>query len=309
MIYTVTLNPAIDKTVEIEGLNLGGVNRISKMRTDVGGNGINVSKVISKLSGDSIAMGIVGGSTGEDIENGLSEMGIKTDFVKVSGATRVNLKIIDVENNVNTDINEPGVEVSADVIAEVESKLSSTIKKGDIVVLAGSAPKGAPVDVYAKLVRLCNAHEACPVLDVDGAFLQPALDAKPYLIKPNIDELSRFFKVNIADKKEAVIYAKKLVEQGIQKVVVSLGGDGALFVDAEGAYYAHPVPVTVRSTVGAGDSMVGAICLGLDKGYSIGEIIKLSIATSAANVTCSGTQAAEWDQIEPLINKVCWEKL
>ena len=309
MIYTVTLNPAIDKTVEIEGLNLGGVNRISKMRTDVGGKGINVSKVISKLSGDSIAMGIVGGSTGEDIENGLSEMGIKTDFVKVSGATRVNLKIIDVENNVNTDINEPGVEVSADVIAEVESKLSSAIKKGDIVVLAGSAPKGAPVDVYAKLVRLCNAHEACPVLDVDGAFLQPALDAKPYLIKPNIDELSRFFKVNIADKKEAVIYAKKLVEQGIQKVVVSLGGDGALFVDAEGAYYAHPVPVTVRSTVGAGDSMVGAICLGLDKGYSIGEIIKLSIATSAANVTCSGTQAAEWNQIEPLINKVCWEKL
>lgn len=309
MIYTVTLNPAIDKTVEIDGLELGGVNRIVTMRTDAGGKGINVSKVISKLSGNSIAMGIVGGSTGADIENALAEMKIDTDFVKVESATRVNLKVIDTKHNVNTDINEPGAPVSGDVIGEVENKLSKTIKKGDIVVLAGSAPKGAPANVYAKLVRLCNAYEACAVLDVDGAFLQPALDAKPYLIKPNIDELSRFFKVAIADKKEAVTYAKKLVEQGIQKVVVSLGGDGALFVDSEGAYYAHPVPVTVRSTVGAGDSMVAAICLGLDKGYSIEEIIKLSIATSAANVTCSGTQAAEWSDIEPLISKVCWEKL
>lgn len=309
MIYTLTLNPAIDKTVEIDGLELGGVNRIATMRTDAGGKGINVSKVISKLSGKSVALGIIGGSGGDMIENSLKEMGIDTDFVKVKDETRVNLKIIDTKNKVNTDINEPGAPVSADVIEAVEKKLASVIKKGDIAVLAGSVPKGTPADIYGRLVRLCNAHEACAVLDVDGALMAPGLEAKPYLIKPNIDELSRLCGKKLVTPQDAAAPAKELVASGIEKVVVSLGGDGALFVDKNGVYLGHSVDVVVRSTVGAGDSMVAAICLALDRGYSIEELIKLSIATSAANVTCSGTQAADWSVIEPLINQVSWEKL
>ena len=309
MIYTLTLNPAIDKTVEIDGLMLGGVNRIADMRVDAGGKGINVSQVAAVLGSKSVAMGIVGGSGGQLIEKTLGDMGITTDFVKVESETRVNMKIIDTKNRCNTDINEQGAAVTADVLAEVEKKLAEQIKPGDTVVLAGSVPKGAPADIYGRLVRLCNAHEALAILDVDGALMAPGLAAKPYLIKPNIDELSRLCGKELKTAKDCVLPVKKLLADGIGRVVVSLGGDGALFADKDGIYHAKGLKVTVRSTVGAGDSMVAAICVALDRGYSIGELMSLAVATSAANVTCSGTQAAEWSVIEPLIKQVSWEKL
>lgn len=309
MIYTLTLNPAIDKTVEIAGLALGGVNRISSLRTDAGGKGINVSKVLTTLGGNSVAMGIVGGAGGDMIENTLKAMGIETDFVRVEAETRVNMKIIDTEQGINTDINEPGTPVTSDVIDNVFKKLDSRLRKGDIAVLAGSVPKGAPVDIYAKLVRLCNAHEACAVLDVDGVLLTEGIKAKPFLIKPNIDELCRISGKPLETLKDVALYAKELVRSGIPNVVVSLGGDGALFVNEQSVYHAHGLKVTVRSTVGAGDSMVAAICHSLDNGYDISKMITLAVATSAANVTCSGTQAAEYSVIEPLMKQVVWEKL
>lgn len=309
MIYTLTLNPAIDKTVEIDGLTLGNVNRISSMRVDAGGKGINVSKVASILGCKSVAMGIVGGSGGEMIEKTLADMDIDTDFVKVSDETRVNMKIIDTKNNCNTDINEQGAPVNADVIAQVEKKLADKLCAGDTVVLAGSVPKGTPADIYGRLVRLCNSRDARAVLDVDGALMAPGLAAKPYLIKPNIDELSRLCGKELKTAKDCIVPVKKLIADGIDRVVVSLGGDGALFASADGIYHAHGLKVTVRSTVGAGDSMVAAICVALDRGYDIGKMISLAVATSAANVTCSGTQAAEWSVIEPLINQVSWERL
>lgn len=309
MIYTLTLNPAIDKTVEIDGLILGNVNRIVSLRSDAGGKGINVSKVASVLSCDSVAMGIVGGSGGQMIEKTLNDMGIATDFIKVDAETRVNMKIIDTKNKCNTDINEPGSAVSAEVIAAVEKKLADSIKPGDTVVLAGSVPKGTPADIYGRLVRLCNAHEARAVLDVDGALMAPGLAAKPYLIKPNIDELSRLCGKELKTARDCIVPVKKMLADGISRVVVSLGGDGALFADKDDIYHAKGLKVTVRSTVGAGDSMVAAICVALERGYDIGELMSLAVATSAANVTCSGTQAAEWSAIEPLIKQVSWEKL
>ncbi len=309
MIYTVTLNPAIDKTVEIDGLTLGNVNRISALRADAGGKGINVSKVVATLSGESVAHGIIGGSGGQMIKNSLESAGIQTDFVEVEAETRVNMKIIDTKNHCNTDINEPGAPVTADVIKQVEQKLSSSLKPGDIAVLAGSVPKGAAADIYGRLVRLCNACEARAVLDVDGALMAPGLAAKPYLIKPNIDELSRLCGQPLKTPRDCIAPIKKLLADGIERVVVSLGGDGALFADKTAIYHAHPVKVNVRSTVGAGDSMVAAICVSLDRDSSIEQMMALAIATSAANVTCSGTQAASWDMIEPLIKQVSWEKL
>ena len=309
MIYTLTLNPAIDKTVEISGLTLGGVNRTDSERCDAGGKGINVSKVIKTLGGESTAMGIIGGATGQEIEKYLSETGIASDFVRVACPTRTNLKIIDTENGINTDINEQGGSVSAETAALVEKKLSAALKPGDIAVLAGSAPKGAPVDVYARLVRLCNSHEARTVLDVDGALLKEGLKSKPYLVKPNIDELSRITDRRLSTARDAADVAIQLVRDGIANVVVSLGGDGALFCSERGVYHAHGLKVCVRSTVGAGDSMVAALCVSLERGYDIAQTIALSVATSAANVTCSGTQPAEYSLIEQLKKQVSWEKV
>lgn len=309
MIYTLTLNPAIDKTVEIADLTLGGVNRITSLRTDAGGKGINVSKVLKTLGGESVAMGIVGGGGGEMIDAYLKDLGIATDFVKVDAETRVNLKIIDTEQKVNTDINEPGTAVTGDTMDSVFKKLDNALKPGDITVLAGSVPKGAPVDIYAKLVRLCNAHESMTVLDVDGALLSEGIKAKPYLIKPNIDELKRISGKPLDSLRDVTAYVKEIINGGIPKVVVSLGGDGALFCDKDAIYHAHGLKVPVRSTVGAGDSMVAAICYSLANGYDISKTITLAVATSAANVTQSGTQAAEYSLIESLMKQVSWEKL
>lgn len=309
MIYTLTLNPAIDKTVEIKGLALGGVNRTDSERTDAGGKGINVSKVIKTLGGKSVAMGIIGGSTGDIIESYMTELGISVDFVRVPEPTRTNFKIIDTENHVNTDINGQGSRVSADTISQIEQKLGGALKPGDITVLAGSVPKGAPADIYARLIRLCNSHEAYTVLDVDGALLREGLLAKPYLIKPNIDELSRITCKTISTVRETAGVAMEIVRGGIPNVVVSLGGDGALFCMKDGAYHARGLKVPVRSTVGAGDSMVAALCVSLERGYDIGQTISLAVAASAANVTCSGTQPAQYSLIEQLIPQVSWERI
>lgn len=309
MIYTITLNPAIDKTVTIDGLILGAVNRISDMRIDAGGKGINVSKVIKALGGESIAMGIVGGVNGNLIEAKLKELGIETDFVKTTAETRVNLKIIDTDDNVNTDINETGFNVTADQLKEVEQKLCARLKSGDIVVIAGSLPKGAPVDTYSKLIRLCNSYEAITVFDADGAVLKEGLKAKPHVIKPNVHELSRLYMKPVKTATDAALYAKMLVRDGISHVIVSLGKDGALFANEGGIYKAPGLKVAVRSTVGAGDSMVAAVCYSMERGDSLGELISLAVATSAANVTCSGTQAAEGSLIKSLKNKVTWERL
>lgn len=309
MIYTVTLNPAVDKTVEIEGLVTGGVNRTVSERSDAGGKGVNVSRVIKALGGESVALGVIGGSTGDFIERSLNAAGIDTAFTRVSAETRVNLKIIDTLNGVNTDVNERGAAVSAETLKSVEDELRSRLAKGDCVVLAGSVPRGAPVDIYARLIRLVNSFEATAVLDADGPLLTEGLKAKPFLIKPNIDELSRITGKKLVTALDCAREGVKLCRQSADRAIVSLGGDGAVFCTAAGAYHAHGVKVPVRSTVGAGDSMVAAVCLALQRGYGEGETISLAVAASAASVTVGGTEPAELTLVQELENKVSWEKI
>ena len=191
MIYTVTLNPALDKTVEIPGMALDTVNRITEMRTDPGGKGINVSKVIAKLGGESCAVGILGGGSGKILEKLLEGEPFATRFRFVEGQTRTNLKIIDREGHTNTDINEPGLTVTDADLDALLHDLLAEVHAGDIVVLAGSLPKGAPQDTYRTWTAACKKAGARVFLDADGALLAEGIKAAPYLIKPNDDELSR----------------------------------------------------------------------------------------------------------------------
>ena len=191
MIYTVTLNPALDKTVEIPGMALDTVNRITEMRTDPGGKGINVSKVIAKLGGDSRAVGILGGESGRTLEKLLENENFTTQFRFVEGQTRTNIKIIDRVGHTNTDINEPGLTVTDADLDALLNDLLAEVHAGDIVVLAGSLPKGASQDTYRVWTSACKKAGARVFLDADGALLAEGLKAAPYLIKPNDDELSR----------------------------------------------------------------------------------------------------------------------
>lgn len=309
MIYTVTLNPALDKTVEIPGMALDTVNRITEMRTDPGGKGINVSKVIAKLGGESCAVGILGGGSGKMLEKLLKGEPFATRFRFVEGQTRTNLKIIDREGHTNTDINEPGLTVTAAELDALLRELLAELRPGDIVVLAGSLPKGAPQDTYRSWTAACKKAGARVFLDADGALLAEGIKAAPYLIKPNDDELSRLAGKKLETLEELTAEGRKLLERGIERVVISLGGRGALYLRKGSTIYAEGLRVTVGSTVGAGDSVVAALAYAEAQGLSEEEAVRLSTAAGAANVMCSGTQAAEREAVEALLPKVRFSRL
>ena len=309
MIYTVTLNPALDKTVEIPGMALDTVNRITEMRTDPGGKGINVSKVIAKLGGESCAVGILGGGSGKMLEKLLENENFTTQFRFVEGQTRTNLKIIDREGHTNTDINEPGLTVTAAELDALLRELLAELRPGDIVVLAGSLPKGAPQDTYRSWTAACKKAGARVFLDADGALLAEGLKAAPYLIKPNDDELSRLAGKKLETLEELTAEGRRLLERGIERVVISLGGRGALYLRKGSTIYAEGLRVPVGSTVGAGDSVVAALAYAEAQGLSEEEAVRLSTAAGAANVMCSGTQAAEREAVEALLPKVRFSRL
>ena len=310
MIYTVTLNPALDKTVEIPSLTIDAVNRITTMRTDPGGKGINVSKVISKLGGKSIASGILGGDTGRAILSALKEMELETCFHFVNGETRTNMKVIDPVSRTNTDINEPGVTVSEEILSGLLKELLEIVREDDIVVISGSMPKGSPKETYFTWTKAFNAKGAKVLIDADGELLKAGLKASPYLIKPNNHELSAFVGRTLETPEELAVTAREIMkEYGIAKVVVSMGGDGALYVTKDESIYAEGLKVPVGSTVGAGDSVVAALAVAEESGMSLEETVRLSTATGAANVMCSGTQAAEFEVIKDLIPKVVFRHI
>ncbi|MCC8065625.1 MAG: hexose kinase, partial [Clostridiales bacterium] len=190
MIFTITLNPALDKTVRIPSFQTDAVNRVARMRTDPGGKGINVSKVIQNLGGQSVAMGILGGHTGRSVQAALTRMGLETDFVFTEGETRTNLKIIDPAEHTTTDINEPGFWVSNQLLDGLLQRLLHRITPGDIAVLSGSLPQGAPADTYALWTTVLSDKGAKVFLDAEGEPLKMGLAAAPYLIKPNEQEFS-----------------------------------------------------------------------------------------------------------------------
>ena len=310
MIYTVTLNPALDKTVEIPSLTVDGVNRITTMRTDPGGKGINVSKVIQKLGGKSMAAGILGGDTGRAIQSSLEAMELNTWFQFVEGETRTNMKIIDPVNHTNTDINEPGVTVSEKILDSLLKELLKKVSQGDIAVISGSMPKGSPKETYFLWTKAFREKGAKVILDADGELLKAGLKASPYLIKPNDHELSQLVGRTLKTPEELKQVAMDLMEKyGIEKVVVSMGSAGALYVTKEKSLYAEGLKVPVGSTVGAGDSVVGALAVAEESGMTLEDTVRLSAATGAANVMCSGTQAAEYSVIQELIPKVVYRQV
>ncbi len=309
MIYTVTLNPALDKTVEIPSFTIDSVNRITAMRTDPGGKGINVSKVIGKLGGTSTATGILGGTTGQAIMSALEDMGLETFFCFADGETRTNLKVVDKTKHTNTDINEPGLTVTEELLNTLLKELLAKLKKDDIVVLSGSLPIGAPKNTYGTWVKCCREAGAKTILDADGELLMEGLKESPYLIKPNHHELSRLFDTTLETPQELKKAALKLMEENkVEKVVVSMGAAGALYVTKDITIYAEGLKVPVGSTVGAGDSVVAALAFAEESGMSLEETVRLSTATGAANVMCSGTQAAEYQVIKDLIPKVVFQE-
>lgn len=291
MIKTVTLNPAVDKTVGINNFRVGEVNRISSVRLDAGGKGINVSKTIKALDGCSIATGFLAGRNGEYIKDFLDRMQVPHDFIFVNGETRTNLKVVDRQNKTNTDMNEPGlIEVTEEDLGRLENKIFSDMNKEDILILSGSVSSGVPVGIYREWTARANKTGIKVLLDADREYLEEGIKARPYLIKPNIEELERLLNRRLGDMKEIVCAGRSLLDTGIETVVVSLGADGAVFFHGEHAIYAEGIKVEVKSTVGAGDAMVAALALAIEKSYPFEKTAALSVAAGTAAAASEGTK-------------------
>ncbi len=290
MIVTVTMNPAIDKTVEIGYLQQGGLNRISKVEYDAGGKGINVSKTICELGGKSIATGFLAGNAGRTIKNVLDEKGIQNDFVWIKGETRTNTKVFE-ENGMVTELNEPGAVPSADELKELIDKLEGYASKDTLFVLAGSVPNGMDKDIYAEIIDTVHKKDAAVFLDADGELFRSGLKAMPDIIKPNRLELEEYARFDYkASEQEIANIARRLIDEGISTVAVSMGKCGAMLLKKDYEAKAPALSVKAHSTVGAGDAMVAALSYAYENSLDNDETSKLGIATSAGAVTTIGTK-------------------
>jgi 1-phosphofructokinase len=304
MIITVTLNPALDKTIEIDEFIIGSVNRIVSTRVDAGGKGINVSKVIKELQHESIALGFLGGSSGNHIKSYLDDLNINNDFIFVKGETRTNIKIIDKVNNTHTDINENGPSLVEEDIIKIKEKVMKYCKPDSLVVLSGSVPSEVNSDIYSEIIKDIKSKGGKVILDADGELLIQGIKAGPYMVKPNIDELEKAFGISINNQDEVIKVAKKILEYGVKYVVISQGSEGSIFISNDKVAKVNGIKVEVKSTVGAGDSMVAALAIAVEKDYSFEEAIKLACATSTANVMTEGTQTGRVVDIEKLKKEI-----
>lgn len=303
MIYTVTLNPAVDKTVMIPDFRPGGVNRIRQMRVDAGGKGINVSKCLQSLGHASVVCGIFGGSSGESLLAMLRRQGLEVLPVFVTGENRTNLKIVDTQSHMNTDINEPGPTVDEAILTQLFQTIALRLQPGDTVILSGSLPVGAQPGLYRQWIGEFTRLGVRVILDADGEPMRQGVQAAPYLVKPNDLELSGLVGRALRSEAELIEAGRDLMRIGVREVLISRGGDGALYLTQEGGFRGDALKVPVLSTVGAGDSTVAAMAYGFEKGMTAPDRLRLAIAMGAASVTCSGTQAPQAELVWELYQK------
>jgi 1-phosphofructokinase len=307
MIATVTLNPAIDKSVTVQGFEIGKTNRGEVDRVDAGGKGINVAKALKRLGSTVCALGLVAGSNGRFILDALSAEGILVDFVQVPGETRVNLKIHDPEKGTETELNEPGFRVTAEHMEELRRKIEVHAPHCQVMVFSGSLPLDAPATIFADLIRIAKAHGAKCFLDTAGPGLKHGLAAGPYMIKPNRAEVEDLLKSGLRTRRELVEAARALMRMGCEMVLISLGAEGAVGVFGKEALFAQPPVVKVRSSVGAGDTMVAIMAHAAVAGIPFRQAFRMAVAASAATVAMEGTKVADLAAVQELIPQVTLE--
>lgn len=300
-VVTVTLNPAIDQTLSIPGFAVGQVNRVAESRSDAGGKGVNVASFLADLGVEVIATGFLGSDNAAPFENLFLRKRIEDRFVRIAGSTRVGIKIVD--GHQTTDINFPGLSPNADDLAELNSRIAALAVPGRWFVLSGSVPPGVRSGIYASMIDSIHGKGGCVALDTSGPALREALASRPEVVKPNVDELSELVGHEPGDLPAA---ARAL---GVQRVAVSMGEAGAVFVDGESALLARPPRVPVRSTVGAGDAMVAGLVYGMIRELPLEEAARFATASGAYAVTRVGSGIEDPGEHRELMHRVQIERL
>ena len=281
MIYTVTFNPSLDYIVGTEGFQLGNTNRTVSELMLPGGKGINVSTVLKNLGIESTALGFTAGFTGEEIRRRVGELGFRSEFIDVgNGFSRINVKMKEFDG---TEINGQGPVIGEEAVRRLMERLDS-LEEGDTLVLAGSIPSSMPDSIYSDILARLEGRGIVFVVDATKDLLLNVLKYRPFLIKPNHHELGEIFGVELENREDVVPYAERLQEQGAQNVLVSMGGKGAVLLDAEGNVHMLPVPKgTLVNAVGSGDSMVAGFLAGWTEKKDYEHAFKMGISAGSAS--------------------------
>ncbi len=303
MIYTVTFNPSLDYIVSVDDFTLGRVNRTTKELVYPGGKGVNVSLVLKNLGMENTALGFIAGFTGTEIERGLKEWGCLTDFIKIpEGMSRINMKLRSREES---EINGQGPKISGEALEELYQKLDA-MEPEDVLVLAGSIPNTMPDSSYEQILARVQGKNIRSVVDATGDLLVNVLKYHPFLIKPNNHELEEIFHVPMDSKETIVTYAKKMQEMGAENVLISMAGDGAILVDAEGGVWQSEAPKgKVVNSVGAGDSMVAGFITGYLKSKSYEEAFHMGICTGSASAFSE--RLATQEEVDGILGQMGWK--
>lgn len=303
MIYSVTLNPSVDFIIKVNNFLEGETNRAYEDNFYAGGKGIMVSKLLKNIETESLNLGFIGGFTGEFIEKQLKEMGIRSDFVKVKENTRINVKL---KASVETEINCKGPELSAQEIEEFLDKIRK-LNSNDFVILSGSVPNNLGNDFYIRIIEILKERNVNFTLDSSGEAFKKSLLYKPFLIKPNRDEISEFAGRRLETKEEIISYVRENLLGKAENIIVSLGGDGAIYVGRKYSLFAHPVKGNLINSVGAGDSVVAGFVDQMLKGKSIEEAFVFAVACGTA--TTFSEDIGELNFINEIKNKIKVERL
>jgi 1-phosphofructokinase family hexose kinase len=309
MIYTLTLNPAVDRELTVPAVEFDSVLRASEARLDFGGKGFNVSRLLRGMNEPSTAVGFLGGNAGELLQKGLQSLGIGTDFVWVSEETRTNVSIVTQSHDHYIKVNEKGPLVDEAKQQELLDKIDSLAKPGDWWVLAGSLPPGIENDFYARIVRVLNKHQSHAILDTSGESLKFGCAEKPFLVKPNAEEAHALTGLPMETPSEIAAAAAEIRRVGAQNVVVSMGKAGALLHSAEGTWLTHSPKIKEKNPIGAGDSMVGGLVWALTQGIPLKEALGWGVASGAATASLPGTEVGSRPLIEELFSHVQFERL
>lgn len=300
MIYTVTLNPAVDREVTVPDFAFNTVLRATAWQVDCGGKGFNVSRMLRSLDTPSVALAFAGGKSGQLLQEGLEKLGIETAFVRVGGETRTNVSIVTDAHDRYLKVNEPGPTIDASAQATLLERIQALARPRSWWVLAGSLPPGVPADIYARIVEVVREAGGHTLLDTSGEALQKGCAAGPDLVKPNDVELSQLTGLPVAGPEQIVTAARQLQEMGAARIVVSLGKKGAMAIDEEEIVEAPAPPIAEKNPIGAGDSLVAGLVWALSRGGSLAEALPWGVACGAATAASSGTAVGNRADVERL---------
>lgn len=302
MILTITLNPSIDIRYNLSHFETGKVHRAINCEKTAGGKGLNVARVIKKLNCEVLTTGLLGGKLGEDLAEKLNLQGIKNDFEKIQGETRNCINIL--HDEMSSEILENGPVISEKEWQNFKEKFILLTEKYKYISASGSLPAGLSQESYCELIDIANKNNCKFFLDTSGVFLEKSIKAKPYFIKPNSEELEKLTGKSINNMEDVILEAKKINNEGVEMVAVTLGAEGAVLVTSDNIFIAEIPRIKVLNTVGCGDSFVAGFISGMFKNLPVAEAFKLAVACSMSNALLPETGNIDNKIVEQLQKEI-----